>query len=294
MRTVILGAGGQLGHDLQRAMADWDLLPYRRTDLDICDYLSVSRVLAQARAEVVINAAAYVRVDEAEDRIEEAFRVNAFAVRNLAQVCAKLDCVLAHISTDYVFGGDKRTPYNEDDPPGPLNAYGVSKLAGEYFVRTLCPRHFVIRSSGLYGAAGSKGKGGNFVETMLRLARNGKPIRVVDDQVLSPTSTLALASKLKELLQTEAFGLFHITSGGECSWNEFAGGIFELSGLKPELLPVSSRELGLKALRPAYSVLGCRGLERIGLESLPLWQDALREYLAERGAFKVGSTSRQA
>jgi len=282
MRTVVLGAGGQLGHDLQRVLADWDLIPYRRADLDICDYPSITQALTQSRPEVVINAAAYVRVDEAEAQIEEAFRVNAFAVRNLAQVCAQIDCVLVHISTDYVFGGEKRTPYTEDDPPNPLNVYGVSKLAGEYFVRSMCPRHFVIRSSGLYGLAGSSGKAGNFVETMLRLAGEGRPIRVVNDQVLTPTYTMDLARKIKELVKTEAFGLYHITNSGECSWNEFACKIFELSGLEPDLLSATSKELGLEAERPAYSVLGCRGLERVGLQHLSHWGDALREYLVER------------
>jgi dTDP-4-dehydrorhamnose reductase len=190
------------------------------------------------------------------------------------------------MSTDYVFGGEKRAPYTEDDAPNPLNVYGVSKLAGEYFVRALCPKHFIVRTSGLYGVAGSSGKGGNFVETMIRLAKEGKPIRVVTDQVLTPTYTRDLAHKIKELLQTEAYGVYHITNSGQCSWYEFAAKIFELLSLKPDFGPTTSAEFGAKAKRPAYSVLAHGRLAQLGLDDLRSWPEALAAYLEEKGLLK--------
>jgi dTDP-4-dehydrorhamnose reductase len=283
MRLVITGAQGQLASDLVKALSTWDLVPLTHADLDICDFVYTRHVLTKVKPHVVINTAAFHRVDECEDDPSKAFWVNAFAVRKLAQVCAELNCTLVHISTDYVFGGEKHTPYTEDDAPNPLNVYGVSKLAGEYFVRHICPKHFIIRTSGLYGVAGSSGKGGNFVETMIRLAKEGKPIRVVTDQVLTPTYTRDLAQKLKELLQTEAYGLYHITNSGQCSWYEFASKIFELLGMKPDFGPTTSAEFGAKAKRPAYSVLAHERLKQVGLDDLRPWPEALEAYLKEKG-----------
>lgn len=281
-RVVVIGANGQLGTDLVKVFKDWDLILFAHSDLDICDFVYTRKILAEAHPGIVINTAAFNRVDDCEDEPSKAFWVNTYAVRKLAQFCAELDCCLVHMSTDYVFGGEKRTPYTEDDAPNPLNVYGVSKLAGEYFVRNICPKHFIIRTSGLYGVAGSSGKGGNFVETMIRLAKEGKPIRVVNDQVLTPTYTKDLAEKIKELLQTEAYGLYHITNSGECSWYEFAGKIFELLGLKPDFRPTTSAEFGANAKRPAYSVLAHERLKRLGLDDLRPWPEALEAYLQEK------------
>jgi dTDP-4-dehydrorhamnose reductase len=283
VKVAILGAGGQLAYDLQRVMPPWEQVALRHADLDICDHDRVRERLNEIRPEVVINTAAFHRVDDCEGQVEKAFAVNTFAVRNLAQVCAELECTLVHISTDYVFGGEKRSPYTEEDLPGPLNVYGVSKLAGEYFVRHLCPKHFVVRSSGLYGVAGSSGKGGNFVETMLRLAREGKRIRVVNDQVLAPTWTKDLAEKVVELLRSRAYGLYHVADEGGCSWHEFAGKIFELVGFRPDFAPTTTGAFGAGALRPAYSVLSPRSLVNIGLEPMPPWPVSLQAYLVEKG-----------
>ena len=282
MKVVILGAGGQLGTDLQLVMGDWDTTPLRRQDTDICDYRAVREALNGIEPDVVVNAAGYVRVDDAESHVEEAFGINAFAVRNLAQVCSERDCVLMHVSTDYVFDGAKGSPYTEDDCPNPLGAYGASKLAGESFVRSLCPRHFIVRSSGLYGLAGSSGKGGNFVETMLRLAREGRPIRVVDDQVLTPTYTKDLAAKMKELLKSAPFGLYHATNAGQCSWYEFAARVFEEGSVRPTLQAISSLELGAQARRPEYSVLISRSMPGLGLVGMQPWGDALSEYFRSK------------
>ena len=197
-KVALIGANGQLGTDLMRELQKaHQVVPLTRKDLDICDHDRTREILTRLKPDVLINTAAYHRVDELEDQTDKAFQVNATAVRNLAKVCQDLGQVLVHISTDYVFGGDRSRAmsYREDDVPCPINVYGVSKLAGEYFVRDLCKHHFVVRSSGLYGVAGSSGKGGNFVELMLRLAGEGKPIRVVADQRLTPTYTLHLPGK---------------------------------------------------------------------------------------------------
>lgn len=283
MKVVILGAGGQLAFDLVRVMADWDLVPLRHEDLDTCDYPRVREVLRGIRPDAVINTAAFVRVDDCEDQVERAFQVNAFAVRNLAQVCADLDCVLMHISSDYVFGGEKRTPYTEEDLPNPVNVYGSSKLAGEYFVRNICPKHFVARTSGLYGVAGSSGKGGNFVETMIRMAKEGNPIRVVNDQVLSPTYSRDLAEELNGLLATTDYGLYHVTNNGACSWYGFAAKIFELVGLRPDLAQITTQAYASSALRPAYSALAHSKPLIPATSHMRPWENALSAYLQEKG-----------
>jgi dTDP-4-dehydrorhamnose reductase len=249
MKIVLIGANGQLGSDLVKALRGFDVVGLTHADLEVCDGEAVRKMVGGLRPDLVINTSAFHRVDECEDAPEKALAVNAVAVRELARICADAGCALVHMSTDYVFGGSPRQPeepYDEDDAPSPLNVYGVSKLAGEYFVRYLCPKHFLVRSTGLYGVVGSSGKGGNFVETMVRLAREGKPIRVVDDQVLTPTYTRELAAKIAELVQTDAYGLYHVTNSGRCSWYEFAGRIFELMGLTPDFGPPPRRPWGRK------------------------------------------------
>jgi len=230
----------------------------------------------------VINTAAFVRVDDCEQQMEKAFRINALAVKNIAQVCQELDSTLVHISTDYVFGGDQSTPYREDDPPNPLSVYASSKLAGEYFAANYCQKHQIIRSSGLFGTAGSMGKGGNFVETMIRLAEEGKQIRVVNDQFLSPTYTVDLANAIIDLVQTDLYGIFHITNRGGCSWYQFAESIFELIGVQADLEPIPTSQYPTPACRPGYSVLDNQKFANLGLDLLPHWQDALETYLKYR------------
>ena len=283
MRLALIGAIGQLGSDLADTCDDWDLLQLTHDDLDICDFQQTNNILTELQPECVINTAAFHRVDDCEDEPERGFQVNTYAVRNLAICCQALSCLLVHMSTDYVFDGGQREPYSENDLPNPINAYGVSKLAGEYFVRHLCRRHIIVRSSGLYGVAGASGKGGNFVETMIRLASEGKPIKVVNDQVLTPTFTADLAEKIKELIKANAQGLFHITNTGQCSWYEFAVNIFDLTGLNPELSATTTKEFGAKADRPPYSVLTHRRLIDHGFEDLRPWVDALTDYLQMKG-----------
>lgn len=281
--VVVVGAGGQLGHDLVAALASRDLVPLSHEELDLCDLDSTTKALGNLRPTTVINTAAYNRVDDAEDDLAPAFAVNAYAPRQLARICADLGCALIHISTDYVFGGDQRIPYAEDSPTIPVNAYGVSKLAGEYFVRTLCPKHFVVRTCGLYGVAGSRGKGGNFVETMIRMARERRTVRVVDDQVLTPTYTRDLAGAIAGLIDTRAYGVYHATNDGQCSWYEFASRTFGLLGFTPDFAPTTAAAYGAKARRPAYSVLSCERLRTLGIGPLRPWPVALEAYLQEKG-----------
>lgn len=284
MKLMVIGANGQLGSDLVKVFEGEDLISLTHQHVDICEPVGVRETLRRHQPEVVINTAAYHKVDECEVNVEKTFAVNVHGVRNLALACREYDCTLLHMSTDYVFDGRKGEPYTETDVPYPINVYGISKLAGEYFVRYILRRHFIVRSSGLYGVAGSSGKGGNFIELMLRLAREGKDIRVVNDQVLSPTYTVELANQIKALIETEHYGLYHATSHGECSWYEFARKIFELSGLEPNLSSTTTAEFGATATRPPYSVLRNERLEQLGLDRMRPWEEGLADYLEARRA----------
>jgi dTDP-4-dehydrorhamnose reductase len=282
-RIVLIGANGQLGSDLARVLAGPRLVALTRRELDVTDAAAVERAIGDIHPGVVVNTAAFHRVDDIEADPEPAFRVNAVAVHHLARSCTRHAARLVHVSTDYVFGGGGPGPYAEEAPPAPLSAYGTSKLAGELLVQQASPRHVVIRSSGLYGVAGSSGKGGNFVETMLRLAREGKRLRVVDDQVLAPTFTTDLAEAVGRLLAADPpGGVYHLTNGGACSWFEFARRIFELTGLAPDLEPTTSEAYGAPARRPANSVLRNTRLPALGLPPLRPWAEALRAYLAAK------------
>ena len=278
-RVVVIGSKGQLGSDLVRELGDPDrVVPLSHQDLEICDHVRTRELLTRLRPDAVINTAAYHRVDDCEDHESRAFETNADAVLNLGRICNDLDALLAHVSTDYVFGGDggRTAPYTEQDPPSPMNVYGASKLAGENLLREECRRRLIVRTSGLYGLAGDR----NFVAIMLRLARTGRPIRVVDDQRLGPTFTAHLARKMVRLLASKAQGTVHVTNQGECTWYEFARRIFELAGITVDLTPITSREFGAKAIRPAYSVLANESLTRAGLDPMPHWSRGLADYLA--------------
>lgn len=290
-RTALIGSNGQLGSDLERLWPDSklaargdELVALTHADLEVTDLEMVRSVLKGIQPALVINTAAYHRVDDCEDQAALAFAVNAIGVRNLAVVCRELGTTLMHFSTDYVFSGRASKPYKEDAPTDPISAYGISKAAGEHFLRYLMPAdHILVRSSGLYGVAGASGKGGNFAETMLRLAREGRPIKVVNDQRSCPTYTLDLARALLDLIERGGRGTFHLTNAGDCTWYEFASEIFRLVGLKPDLSPTTSAEFGAKALRPAYSVLANDRARELGLGPLRPWQEALRHYLQAKG-----------
>jgi dTDP-4-dehydrorhamnose reductase len=286
MRYAVLGASGQLGRDLCPRLAG-EVVPLTRAEADLTKPAELRATLTRLRPDVVVNCAAYNFVDRAETEVQAALAVNAVGVQHLGEVCRDLDCTLVHLSTDYVFGAasdppmKRRRPYTEDDRPEPVNHYGTSKLLGEQLVRALVPRHFIIRTCGLYGVWGSGGKGGNFVETMLRLAGEGKPLRVVADQECTPSYTVDVAAATAALIGTGKYGLYHVTNAASCSWHEFARAIFALAEVDADLTPIASAEWKAAARRPAYSVLGCGKVEALGVSLRP-WREALAAYLRER------------
>ena len=282
MRTLLIGSKGQLGSDLIDIWSG-DLIAFSHEEFDVCNGEQVREIIAREQPELVINTAAYHRVDDCETNGTLAFAVNALGAKNVADAAREAGAAVMFISTDYVQDGLKGRPYVEGDLPRPLSLYGASKLAGEHLVRQSNAQHYVVRSSSLFGVAGASGKGGNFVETMIRKAQAGDALRVVDDQVSSPTFTADLASKLAELATTGSYGLYQITNGGQTSWFGFAEKIFELMGLTPSLTPIGSDELGAAADRPAYSVLENSALVEAGLEKLRSWEDALTAYLTAKG-----------
>jgi dTDP-4-dehydrorhamnose reductase len=285
--VVIIGSTGQLGTDLQPALAEFRVTGLRHTDLDVCDAGRARAVLRELRPDAVVNTSAFHKVDVCEDEPAATFAVNATGAYNLARLAAELDYTLVHFSSDYVFDGRGRVPYRETDLAAPISVYGASKLAGEHLVRAYAPRHFVVRTTGLYGVAGASGKGGNFVETMIRLGKAG-PVRVVDDQVMTPTATADLARAVAALLTREgepgvAYGLYHVTSAGQCSWYFFAKTIFELCGMQVGLSPITTAESGSKARRPAFSVLDHGRWMAAGFTELRPWREALHDYLRAKG-----------
>jgi len=283
MKIALIGADGQLGADLMKVLPSPALTPLFYPEFDVTRPDLVKSVLSRLGPELVINTSAFNRVDDCEADPWPAFQVNALAVHGLARTCRDLGAVLVHFSTDYVFDGVRGKPYTEEDPPRPLSAYGLSKLAGEYFLEKAWPRHFLIRTCGLYGVAGSREKGTNFVESMIALDKKGVELRVVSDQRMTPTATAELAPRVWELIQNGRFGLYHMTNEGECSWFEFAQAIFHMLGRPARLEPVSSDAFGAAARRPRYSVLENKNYRALGLTPFSPWEDALRAYLLQKG-----------
>jgi dTDP-4-dehydrorhamnose reductase len=281
MRIAIVGAGGQLGTALEACLPG-NIVLLGHSEIEITDAARVDGALSAARPDCVINAAAYNFVDRAEDEPAAAFAVNALGPRNLARWCGRAGVTLLHVSTDYVFGTDstRTRPYVESDIPGPQSAYAVSKLAGEHFVRAECPRHFVVRTCGLYGSASTEGKG-NFVKTMLRLSNERKELTIVNDQHCTPSFAADVATAIARLIETDHYGLYHATNSGGTTWYDFAREIFRLAAIDIAVRPIPSAAYPQKAKRPAYSVFDCGKLAATTGNSLPAWQDALGRYLDE-------------
>jgi dTDP-4-dehydrorhamnose reductase len=284
MTIAVLGAAGQLGRDLCPRLAG-DVVPLDRARADLTKPDQLKATLTDLRPKVVVNCAAYNFVDKAETEPDTAFAVNAWGVLHLARVCRDLDATLVHFSTDYVFGLDsnRRTPFRTTDAPGPVSVYGMSKLCGEYAVRAECPKHFVIRTCGLYGVWGSGGKGGNFVETMVRIAGQGKPLSVVNDQHCTPSYTVDVAAAAAALVATDRYGLYHVTNAGATTWHDLAKAVFELAGVTADLTPIPSSGYPMPARRPGYSVLSLDELGSAGVPQPRAWRDAVGAYLHERG-----------
>jgi dTDP-4-dehydrorhamnose reductase len=285
LKVAVIGAPGQLGQDLMRVF-DEDAVGFAHQDLDVTDEARVASAISSAEPDWVLNTAAFHRVDDCELDPTSTFAVNAVGALNVARAAADVGSGVVFYSTDYVFGGEDRErdhPYEEGDSPHPLSVYGTSKVAGEQLVAQANPRHLVVRSAGLYGTATSR-KGWTFPELMLNKARTEGFVRVVTDQVLSPTFTADLALKTKELIEHDAVGLFHLTNDGECSWYEFARGAFDLAGVEAEMEPIESGQFRQRARRPSYSALTTARLQNMGLSPLRPWKEALSDYLRTKGA----------
>ncbi len=283
MKIVIVGAGGQLGSDLVDALAEHAPVAASRTLFDIERPSAIAKLLAQYEPELVINTAAFHNVELCETRPDRAMAVNGLAVDALAMQCASAGAAFAHVSTDYVFDGETDRPYRETDAANPINAYGISKLAGELFVRRSAAKHFVFRTSGLYGVRGSSTKGYTFIERMLEGAAAGKPLRVVDDVTFSPSYTRHVARAIANVVTTDAYGTYHVTNAGSCTWFDFASEIFRQAGLEPELSRTTQAAFPSLVRRPRYSALAHAALDALGLAAgMPSWRDGIRDYLIER------------
>ena len=285
MRIVIVGAGGQLGSDLATELqrSGEEVVSLTRNDLDITDSRALREKLIHYAPDVILNCAVYHPVDECETYPANSFAVNAIAVRDLGLVANEIHASMVHFSSDYVFDGQLDRPYKETDPTSPASVFGVSKVAGEQLLRQVLPRHYIVRTSGLYGLVGSRVKRGNFVETMLRLSAQGH-VRVVNDLRMAQTSTHNVARQVLALIHSNHYGTYHASDHGDYSWYEFALKIFELSEIKVEVTPVSWRDMPAVAPRPPYSVLENRALMSLGLDRMQTIDAALQSYLKAREA----------
>jgi dTDP-4-dehydrorhamnose reductase len=287
-KIVIIGANGQLGSDLMRVLKQDKqrmVFPFTHKDIEIADKNSFVSVFDEIKPDGIINTAAFHNVEEAEIHPNIAFETNTIGVKNLAEYCEDRNCVFSTISTDYVFGLDnaRHTPYQEIDTPGPLNIYGNSKLSGEHAVRSTCSRFYIIRTSGLFGNTGPSGKNGrNFIETILHLASQKDSVRVVNDQTMSPTYTLDLAKQIASFLSIDAYGTYHVSSEGSCTWYEMAKFIYFLLKIDTFLEPVLTSFSPSAVKRPRYSVLDKHCLRNLDISLMRGWKDMVTDYLKEK------------
>jgi len=280
VRVLITGGQGQLATDLARVLVDERVTSLGRDRLEVTDSAALTRTMEELRPDVVINTTAFHNVDHCESEPEQSFLVNTAVPQRMAALCRDSGALLVHVSTDYVFNGRHEQPYAEDDQVDPLSVYAASKVAGEMAVRCTTPNHLILRTTGLYGDAGRTRARGNFVATMLRLGTRGEPLSVVDDQVLTPSSTRTVAQMMAALIHQGVRGTFHVTDSGQCSWYEFAAEIFRLTDMRVDLRRTTQAERPMPARRPADSVLGHQGMQGLGLPEPPNWQESLARYLA--------------
>lgn len=280
MKILVTGCNGQLGREIIKQLENnkikdesIEVLKCDKETLDISNFDEVNTYILENKPEVIINCAAFTNVDLSEEKEDLAYKINALGAKNLAIASEKVKSKLVYISTDYVFKGDKKTPYKEDDAINPTSVYGKSKFLGEQYTKAFCSRYFIIRTAWLYG------DGNNFVKTMLKLSDTKKEINVVDDQVGSPTSTKDLAICVLNLINTEYYGIYHGTNHGFCSWYDFAKKIFEIKNIDIKVNPITSDEFESKVNRPSYSVLDNFMLNLIDLDNFRDWEEALEEYL---------------
>lgn len=279
-KIIVTGCNGQLGRAVNLEFQNDSEIEFVNTDvaeLDITNIDKVMELARQVKPYAIINCAAHTGVDACETDVDNAYRINAIGPRNLSIAATETGAKMVHISTDYVFDGRGTRPYLEFDSPAPQGVYGATKLAGENMVKDFADRYFILRTAWLYG------DGKNFVKTMLRLSETNDKVRVVRDQVGSPTSTKELAGAIRQLLFTENYGLFHATCEGSCSWADFTEEIFRLAGKKTQVEGITTEEFGAKAPRPAYSILENYMLKLTTDHSFADWHDAIEVYLKEMG-----------
>ncbi len=281
MKVVITGGNGQLAHDLKKEVpGEFEVLPLSHQELDITFRDDLLKKLSQIKPDVIINTAAFHKTDLCEEEVEKTFKVNVEGVKNLVDYCGGENCILIHVSTDYVFDGGKietKEPYNEEDIPNPLNVYGISKLSSEFIVRNYLEKFYIVRIASVFGKAGASGKGGNFVYTILNKAKNGELLKVVNDIWMSPTYTKDAARGIWTLLtEDHPSGIYHMTNAGYCTWYEFAKKIVELSPYNAEIIPVDHTTFPTKAKRPLWSPLTT--LSEIRLRS---WEEAIEEFVKD-------------
>jgi dTDP-4-dehydrorhamnose reductase len=291
VKVAVLGASGQLGHDICRLAPviapALTLLPLNQSDLDVLELARIPAVLDGHDFQALINCTSYHKTDEVESNAQQAVAINAFAVRAMARVCAARRARFIHISTDYVFDGRAARPYREDDPIGPLNVYGATKAMGESLARLACDDTLILRVASLFGIAGASGKGGNFVETMIRLGREKGHLKVIADQHMSPTATADAARMILDALARRIpAGTYHTVNSGRASWFEFAARIIERAGVPATVEPIPATAYPLPAQRPAFSVLDNSRLASL-LGPIPRWTDALDRYLRDKGHLKT-------
>lgn len=273
MKVLITGANGQLGRALQKVLIEDELYLYDAHDMDITNFEKVEEIIGIKKPDVIINCAAHTKVDLCEEDVENAYKINAIGARNLAIASSKMNSKLVHISTDYVFEGNNPVALREDELVNPNTIYGKSKLMGEEFVKSLSKKHFIIRTAWLYG------DGDNFVRTMLKLSKQHKKLKVVNDQIGTPTSTKDLANLINKLIRTEYYGTYHGTCHGKCSWYDFAVKIFEHMKVDIEVEPCTTDEFPRPAKRPEFSVLDNFMLRIQGLDVFRSWEEAIEDYL---------------
>lgn len=285
MKILVIGSNGQLGTDIsyQAKNLGYDVVDLDHSSIEIKQLESALQKIEEISPDVIINTAAMHNVEKCEENPSLAFQVNGIGSKNLAIISNKLDVLLIHISTDYVFSGSKGKPYTETDLTGPLNTYAITKLAGEHYIQATAKKYFILRTSGLYGSSPCRAKGGlNFVELMLKLAKERDEIRVVDDEILTPTSTKELANQVIKMIDCSKYGIYHATAEGSCSWYAFAKKIFEIAYVKTNLQIAGPNEFPMKVLRPKYSVLENANLKRENINLLGNWEDGLKNYLISR------------
>jgi len=280
MKVAIIGSNGQLGTDLMQVFSTkHEVVGLNHSDIEVTDIDNVKSVLTTVKPQIVLNTSAYHNVPLCEQNTDQAFAINGKGALNLAKICSEIDAKLVHYSTDYVFDGNKQKPYVETDYCNPLNVYGITKLSGESAVLNYSSRPYVLRISGIYGKTPCRAKGGNFVSTMMKLAKEKPEVKVVNDEVLTPTPTSAIAENTLSLITADSYGLYHMTCEGHCSWYEFAATIWNTLNLKTPLYSASVKDFPLVVKRPFYSVLENENLKKIGLNKMPDWKSSLINFL---------------